>query len=142
MKKWSLPALFLTSILAPMVAACSSDPSSDGEQAAAQEPLVIRASSNKAIVNFDSFSVEPGQTVKFEAPSPESLILVRVKGPEPVTVAGTLISNCPLKFEAKGGFKVESGATLDVPGMEGTRFPAGVPVVLNRQGSPVVPVQE
>lgn len=53
---------------------------------------VIRAS-NKAIINYESFSIRPGESVQFIQPGAKSRVLNRVTGSEVSRIDGSLVAN-------------------------------------------------
>ena len=55
--------------------------------------LQINQSSNRAIINWQGFSIAPGETTKFIQPNSNSATLNRVTGGEPSALYGTLQAN-------------------------------------------------
>jgi len=55
--------------------------------------LTTIKASNKAIINFQSFNVGAGETVRFVQPGAKSRVLNRVTGPGPSEIDGALIAN-------------------------------------------------
>ncbi len=55
--------------------------------------LIIDQTTNKSIINWDSFSIHSGGRVDFNQPSAKSFSLNRVNGSTPSSIAGQLNSN-------------------------------------------------
>src|SRR5271155_2558902 len=55
--------------------------------------LLIHQSTNRAIINWSDFSINPSETVKFVLPSSSSAVLNRVISLNPSLINGTLPSN-------------------------------------------------
>lgn len=55
--------------------------------------LTTIKASNKAIINFDSFNVAQGETVRFVQPGRNARVLNRITGPGPSEIDGALIAN-------------------------------------------------
>src|SRR5579859_3683383 len=53
----------------------------------------IAQSSQRAVVNWQSFNVGSQQTVQFQQPSASSMTLNRVVGPDPSQIAGKIDAN-------------------------------------------------
>ncbi len=60
---------------------------------AAGRTLTVNQSTNRAIVNWQSFSVGAGETTRINLPSSLSAILNRVTGSDPSSIAGQISSN-------------------------------------------------
>src|SRR5690348_15339173 len=54
---------------------------------------VVNQSSKKALINWDSFSIPTGSSVKFNQPNSKSLAVNRVTGPNASTIDGQLLAN-------------------------------------------------
>lgn len=55
--------------------------------------MVVRQATNRAIINWNTFSIDPGQSVNFDLPSTLSAVLNRVTSFRPSELNGTLTSN-------------------------------------------------
>lgn len=60
---------------------------------AAGNSLTVKQTTNRAIVNWKSFSIGNGQTTRFVQPSASAAILNRVTGGDPSVLLGRLQSN-------------------------------------------------
>ncbi len=72
--------------------------------------------SNGTIINWQSFSINPGETTRFNQPSSDSSVLNRVTGPDPSQLLGTLSSNGQVFLINPSGILVGQGAIIDVAG--------------------------
>jgi len=79
------------------------------------QPLVLQQDSHRAVVNFDSLTVASHEALHFQAPSPESTMLIRVRSDKPVQIEGTLRSDHPLHIVAPGGINIGPGAQIQLP---------------------------
>ncbi len=55
--------------------------------------LTVNQSSHRAVINWQDFSIQPGELTKFNQPSPSSAALSRVVGVNPSSIYGTLQAN-------------------------------------------------
>lgn len=81
---------------------------------------VIRAS-NKSIINYESFNIDSGETVRFIQPGARSRVLNRVSGAAPSHIDGALLANGRVYIVNPAGVIFGQGATVDV----GRLFAAG-----------------
>jgi filamentous hemagglutinin family protein len=85
----------------------------------------ITQSSPSAVINWWSFSIAPGEAVKFVQPSTSSVVLNRVQGPDPSSIFGTLSSSVAGNPSAHGqvflvnpnGILFGQGAQVNVGGL-------------------------
>lgn len=70
--------------------------------------------SDRAIVNWQSFSVGRGETVRFEQPGAQSVILNRVVGTDPSEIWGALQANGRVFLVNPNGILISADATLSV----------------------------
>ena len=78
---------------------------------------VITQGSDRAIINWQGFSVGTGNSVRFDQPSSSSVILNRVLGNDPSSIFGTLSSNGQVFLVNPNGIYFAPGARLDVGGL-------------------------
>lgn len=77
----------------------------------------IMQSSNKAIINWQSFSIQKGETTTFHQPSRSSVALNRVVTGNPSAIYGQLRSNGGVILINPNGIVVGPGGSVDVGGM-------------------------
>jgi filamentous hemagglutinin family protein len=77
----------------------------------------ITQTSNRAVVNFQSFDVGSQQTVTFAQPSASAVTLVRVTGPDPTQIAGRIDSNGQVVVVNRQGMVIATGAELNNAGL-------------------------
>lgn len=73
--------------------------------------------SNGAIINYQSFGVARGETVRFVQPNANSRVLNRVTGPDPSVFAGTLTANGIVYIVNPSGVYFRQGALVNVGGI-------------------------
>lgn len=69
-----------------------------------------------AIINWQGFSINAGETTRFIQQSSSSAVLNRVVGPDPSALLGTLTSNGRVFLINPAGIMVGQGAMINVPG--------------------------
>jgi filamentous hemagglutinin family protein len=72
---------------------------------------------NNAIINYQSFNIGAGQSVRFVQPSSTSRVLNRITGPDPSTIAGSLQSNGIVYIANPAGVYFAHGALVNVGGI-------------------------
>lgn len=77
----------------------------------------INQSSNKAIINWQNFSVAPQETVNFNQPSSASVTLNRVIGNETSVISGVLNANGQVFIVNSAGVLFGKGAQVNVGGL-------------------------
>lgn len=82
--------------------------------------LLITQTSNKAIINWDSFDIGIGETTTFALPSRDSVTLNRDFSGDPSAILGSLQSNGRLYLVNPSGILFGTGATVDVAGLVAT----------------------
>ncbi|NEP12609.1 MAG: filamentous hemagglutinin N-terminal domain-containing protein [Symploca sp. SIO2C1] len=70
-----------------------------------------------SIINWQGFSINPGELTRFLQQSPESVILNRVIGSDPSQILGTLQSNGRVFLINPNGIVFGTGAVIDVQGL-------------------------
>lgn len=73
--------------------------------------------SDTAIINYQSFGIAAGETVRFVQPSATSRVLNRINGAAPTHINGTLQSNGIVYFVNRAGVFFGQGAVVDVGGI-------------------------
>ena len=79
-----------------------------------ESQLNILQSSDKAIIDWNSFSIADGEQVNFQLPSSNSVTLNRVTGNDPSSIFGKLTSNGNLMPINRNGILFGNGAEVDV----------------------------
>jgi filamentous hemagglutinin family protein len=77
----------------------------------------ISQSSQRAVINFQSFDVGSEQSVDFQQPSSSAVTLVRVTGPEAAELAGQIDANGQVVLVSREGVTVYQGAELNAAGV-------------------------
>ncbi|MGC1388227.1 MAG: filamentous hemagglutinin N-terminal domain-containing protein, partial [Steroidobacteraceae bacterium] len=86
--------------------------------------VVVTQSSNRAIINWSDFSINPGELTKFIQPSAASAILNRVIGSDPSALLGDLQSNGQVYLINPNGIVVGRGARIDAAGFAASTLDA------------------
>ncbi|MBL9031140.1 MAG: filamentous hemagglutinin N-terminal domain-containing protein [Phycisphaerae bacterium] len=73
--------------------------------------------SNGAIINYQSFNIAAGETVRFVQPDASSRVLNRVTGPDPSRIAGSLIANGIVYIVNPAGVYFAQGSLVNVGGL-------------------------
>lgn len=81
------------------------------------------ANSPNAIINWQSFSINPGETTHFLQQSANSVVLNRVTGVDPSRLLGQLSSNGKVFLINPAGILVGPGARIDVNGLLASTLP-------------------
>lgn len=81
---------------------------------------VVTQHGDKAIINWDSFSIGAGNSVRFVQPGANSVVLNRVTGNDLSRIFGTLSSNGQIFLVNPNGVYFAPGASLDVGGLLAT----------------------
>ncbi len=79
--------------------------------------MTINQGSNKAILNWNSFSIGSQASVNFQQPSSNSIALNRVLGSDPSAIYGSLHANGQVFLVNPSGVLFGQGAHVDVGGM-------------------------
>jgi filamentous hemagglutinin family protein len=82
--------------------------------------LNINQGSDKAIINWQNFSISSGELTKFLVPDSSSATLNRVVGGNPSSIYGTLQSNGQLFLVNPNGIVVGAGGRIDTAGFLGS----------------------
>ena len=78
---------------------------------------VINQTTNKAIIDWKSFSIASGEKVRFNQPSTTSVTLNRVTGYDPSYILGEMSSNGKIFLVNPYGVVFGAGARVDVGGL-------------------------
>ncbi|MFA7429910.1 MAG: filamentous hemagglutinin N-terminal domain-containing protein, partial [Rhodospirillaceae bacterium] len=89
-------------------------------QAVTPNTLDILQSSDRAIINWQSFSIGAGETVNFRQPSAASVTLNRVVGNDPSAIFGSLTANGTVMLVNPNGVIFGAGSRVDVGGLVAT----------------------
>ena len=79
--------------------------------------MVVRQSSNQAIVNWDAFNVGRDQSVQFIAPNAQSTTFNRILDANPSQIMGRIQANGQLIFSNPQGVVFGATAQVDVGGL-------------------------
>lgn len=79
--------------------------------------LVINQSSNRAVINWNSFSVGAGNTVQFVQPGARSAVLNRVVAANPSMIYGSVTANGQVFLVNPNGIFVGPGGTIHAAGI-------------------------
>jgi hypothetical protein len=121
--KWSRSAALLTTSLVIMIDATHAFAlPGDGNVVAGQASLHmdvlgqmnIFQTTDKAIINWNSFSIGTGETVRFLQPGQSSLTVNRVTGYDPSHILGTMTANGQIMLINPNGILFGSSAKVDV----------------------------
>ena len=86
------------------------------------QTLNINQATNKAIINWQGFSINVNELVKFNQPGAASSVLNRVTGVDPSSIFGRLIANGRVFIVNPAGIFFGPSAVVDVSGLFATTF--------------------
>ena len=110
----------LISLLAIGIATVAANPqdgvvtSGEGSIAANGNTLTIQQSSDKMSIDWQSFSVGSGETIRFVQPGADAVVLNRVMGGEPSGIYGSISANGRVFLVNPNGILFAPGAKVDV----------------------------
>ncbi len=121
MKKKTLRLSPLTLAIASALCAPSAQANPTGGQVvsgsasiqSAGSQTTVNQSSNRAVINWQSFSINRGESTRFNLPSSSSAVLNRVTGGNPSELLGSLSSNGKVFLINPNGILVGAGATIN-----------------------------
>ncbi len=87
---------------------------------ATPKSLEVVQSSDKAVINWKSFSVGADEAVRFRQPSKDSVTLNRVTGNDPSAILGSVSANGTVMLVNPNGVVFGAGAKVDVGGLVAT----------------------
>src|SRR5690606_10821990 len=79
--------------------------------------MVINQTTSNAVINWQSFGINAGESVQFVQPSSSSVALNRVVGANPSNITGNLSSNGKVFLVNPNGILFGSGASVNVGGL-------------------------
>ena len=79
--------------------------------------LTVTQQSDRLSINWDSFSINAGEAVRFNQPGPGSIVLNRVLGQDPSTILGCLSANGQVFLLNPNGVLFGAGSQVDVGGL-------------------------
>lgn len=88
--------------------------------AATPERLNVVQTSDRAIINWQNFSIDPGEVTDFQQPNAASVTLNRVTGSQASTLAGSLTANGTVMLINPNGVVISKTGTVDVSGLVAT----------------------
>ena len=114
----TLIATAISACFAPLVFALPVTPTvTNGNASFVQSGNTLTVTnSNRAIINWNSFSIGGNENVRFIQPSSTSSVLNRVTGSDPSVLLGSLQSNGRVFLINHAGILVGQGARIDVAG--------------------------
>ncbi|MEO6753944.1 MAG: filamentous hemagglutinin N-terminal domain-containing protein, partial [Chthoniobacteraceae bacterium] len=80
-------------------------------------PMLDIRTSDRAIINYQSFSIGSGERVNFLQPGAQSITLNRVTAPNPSQIFGTLTSNGQIVLANPYGIFFQNGSVVNVGGL-------------------------
>lgn len=126
------PRLATSSILSSLLLAClpqnvSANPR-NGVVTAGEATIVTAApnrvdvvqSSDRAIINWQGFSIDAGETTNFQQPGASSVTLNRVRGDQTSVINGSLNANGVVMLVNPNGVVIGKSGTVDVAGLVAT----------------------
>jgi filamentous hemagglutinin family protein len=79
--------------------------------------MVITQTSQNAVINWQSFNIAAGESVRFDQPGTNSVALNRVLGSDPSSILGTLSANGKVFLVNPNGILFGNGASINVGGL-------------------------
>jgi filamentous hemagglutinin family protein len=115
---------YLLGIFPALLYALPSDPTVQAGSVTFDESspnaLTVQQSTDKAIIDWRSFSIDSPERVDFQLPSAAGITLNRVTGNEPSAILGKLTSNGNLFLINPNGVLFGAGSQIDVHGLVAT----------------------
>jgi filamentous hemagglutinin family protein len=82
--------------------------------------LVVQQGSARAVIDWRSFSIAPGEHTQFVQPSASAVALNRVTGPDPSVIAGRLSANGRIVLQNEAGITFSEGAQVSAASLLAT----------------------
>lgn len=79
--------------------------------------MVVRQDSGRMVINWESFGIAAGESVRFSQPDASTIVLNRVLGQDPSAVFGSLSANGQVFLLNPNGILFGRGAHVDVGGL-------------------------
>jgi len=79
--------------------------------------VTVNQATNRAVIDWQGFSIGAGETTQFNLPNNSSAVLNRVTGGNPSSLLGTLNSNGKVYLINPNGILVGNGANINVGGL-------------------------
>ncbi len=79
--------------------------------------LSVTQGTDRAVINWNSFNIAPGERVRFQQPSAASAILNRIHDRNPSTILGSIVANGNILLSNPNGMLFGAGASVDVGGL-------------------------
>ncbi|RZJ24854.1 MAG: filamentous hemagglutinin N-terminal domain-containing protein, partial [Haliea sp.] len=83
----------------------------------AANTTTVTQSSQAAVINWQSFGIAAGESVRFVQPGASAVVLNRVTGPDPSAIYGNLSANGKVFLVNSAGILFGSGASVNVGGL-------------------------
>ena len=124
----AVPALSTLAVLIGSVLSGGAQANPSGGQVVAGKASIdhgpntvnINQASDKAIINWQQFGINPGETVNFNQPGSQSVTLNRVVGNDPSAIYGSLNANGTVMLVNPNGIVFGAGSRVDVGGLVAT----------------------
>lgn len=82
--------------------------------------LVVQQGSARAVIDWQRFSIAPGEHTQFVQPSSSAIALNRVTGPDPSVIAGRLSANGRIVIQNEAGVTFSEGAQVSAASLLAT----------------------
>ena len=92
---------------------------------AARSAMTINQTTNRAILNWSSFNIGAGNSVRFNQPNASSIALNRIGGGTPSIIAGQLSANGQIYLINQNGILFTRGAQVNVAGIVASSLDIG-----------------
>ena len=79
--------------------------------------MTVTQASQNAVLNWQGFSIAPGESVRFAQPNSSAVALNRVTGPDPSSILGSLSANGKVFLVNPNGITFGVGAQVNVGGL-------------------------
>jgi len=117
--RWTLTVVAVAAVVSSIAQANPTNPTVVNGSATfstSAGTLTVTNSSN-TIINWQGFSINTGETTRFNQPSTSSVVLNRVIGPDPSSIMGSLTSNGHVFLTNPNGIVFGASAQVNVAGL-------------------------